>query len=514
MINNYKLRENLRLICCFGDNSNRKIALQTETSHQQVGRLRGRVIQLSINYNDIEELNDDELIKLIYPKRYEQHYAKVLPNFDEHHRESLKKAKFRKSCTVQFLEYKAKYGVKAYGKTRYFELVREYARKRRTVMKQQYLPGEVMFIDYAGMKVHYVVSGKLIALSIFVTCLGYSKKLFAFATRDMTSTSWTSGLSQAMGYYQGVPEVVQFDNAKAMVKQAGRLANLNDNAKAFALHYGCICDTSRVATPTDNGNAEAAVKFITQRVLVPMKSDITFFSINEVNTYLKKEVEKLNRMSFQKFSFSRNDLFDKEESMALNTLPAQPYRSINAQRIVSVPSDYMILHEGHYYSVPYGLHKKKVLIQATDNELTVRYQNIEVARHDLHAGQKQTTLLVEHMKPSHLAESRKNKDVYLSWAQGIGHDVEQFVEKQYQLTKNTHSRAVGKRCSSLQKLCNTCGEEMFSLACHYALSHNITTPTDLALVIRANAFKTITTPNIVDHSNIRGKDYFEEHNHE
>jgi len=513
MININTLRENLRLLTNFGHYSNREIGLQSHSSHQQIGRLRIKLKQTNLTYGAFENLSDDELIQLIYPKKYEQHYDKVLPDFEVHHQESMKKTKYRKSCTVQFLEYKAKYGVKAYGKTRYFELVRENARNRRAVMKQQYLPGEVMFIDYAGMKVHYMLRGKEKALSIFVACLGYSKKLFVFATIDMTSTSWVYGLSQAMTFYQGVPEVVQFDNAKAMVTNAGRLANLNDNAKAFAQHYGCICDTSRVATPTDNGNAEAAVKFITQRILVPMKSDMTFFSTTEINTYLKKEVEKLNHLPFQKFKFSRDDLFEAEK-LALKQLTDVPYRAINAQRVVTVPVDYMLLHEGHYYSVPYYLRNKKVLVQATATELVVRYQNKEVARHLLHDGKKQATRLVEHMKPSHIAESRKNKDVFLSWAQGISHDVELFVEKQYQLTKNTHSRAVGKRCSTLQKLCDTCGEEVFSSACHYALSHNISTPTDLALVIRAKAFKTSSEPNLVGHSNIRGKDYFEEHNHE
>lgn len=120
-----------------------------------------------------------------------------------------------------------------------------------------------------------------------MTCLGFSKKLFAFATHDMTSNRWLQGLANALQYYGGVPEVVTFDNAKAMVFKAGRLANLNDNAAAFAKHYQCICDISHVGTPTDNGNAESAVKFITQRILVPMKRDLTFFSQKEVNQYLR-----------------------------------------------------------------------------------------------------------------------------------------------------------------------------------------------------------------------------------
>lgn len=513
MIKVNTLRENLRLLTCFGHFSNREIGRQSCSSHQQVGRLRKKLKKVGLSYETIENLTDNELIQTVYPKKYEQYYNKVLPDFDLHHQESLKKRKYRKSCTVIFLEYKAKYDDRAYGKTRYFELVRENARHRRLVMRQQYLPGEMMFIDYAGMKVHYQQSGKEKALSIFVACLGYSKQLFAFATPDMTSKSWVTALSHAMTFYQGVPEVVQFDNAKAMVEKAGRIANLNDNAKAFARHYGCICDTSRVATPTDNGNAEAAVKFITQRVLVPMKSDMTFFSASEVNAYLLQAVEALNQLPFQKFDFSRHDLYETQEKSALSKLPVMPYKAINEQRIITVPADYMILHECHYYSVPYGLSHKKVLVQTTENTLVVRFQNKEVARHLINDTPKQTTRLIEHMKPSHIAESRKNKGVFLSWAQNISEDVARFVEKQYELSKNPHSRVVGKRCSSLQQLCDSCGEEVFSAACHYALSHNIYTPTDLALVIRAKPFATMPEANHIVHTNIRGKNYFEGHHH-
>jgi hypothetical protein len=244
-----------------------------------------------------------------------------------------------------------------------------------------------------------------------------------------------------------------------------------------------------------------------------MKNDVTFFSAFEVNAYLIQEVDKLNKLLFQKFTFSRNDLFDRNEKKALNQPPAQPYKAMNVQRVVTVPVDYMILHDGHYYSVPYYLRNNRVLVQATDNELIVRYQNKVVARHIINEEERGETRLVEHMKSSHLAESRKNKDVFLSWAHGISSDAERFVEQQYEFTKNPQSRAVGKRCSALQKLCDTCGEEVFSSACHYALTHNITTPTDLALVIRAKAFDTTSESNSVGHSNIRGKDYFEERHH-
>ena len=118
------------------------------------------------------------------------------------------------------------------------------------------------------------------------------------------------------------------------------------------------------------------------------------------------------------------------------------------------------------------------------------------------------TQIVAHLKPEHLAEQSKNKAVYMKWAHNIGEDVEHFIGQQYTQTRNTHSRAIGKRCATLQKLCDTCGKDVFSAACHYALEHNLTTPTDLALVIRAKAYQSNIHAAVPSHHNVRGKSYF------
>ncbi len=510
MISIIKLREVIRLVILFKENSDRQNGRLSQCSHQMVGRIKHRLLLIALDYKSFENFTDNELKTIFYPAYSKACINRPLPDFQLAFQESLKKGKHRKSQTVQFLDYQAKYGDRGYRKTRYFELIREHIKNQRVTMKQQYLPGEMLFIDYAGVKLHYMQRGKEAYLYVFVACLGYSKKLFAFATPDMTSKSWTYALSKALEFYHGVPEVIQFDNAKAMVTKAGRIAVLNDIAKAFAHHYACICDTSRVATPTDNGNAEAAVKFITQRILIPMRSNITFFSQAEVNDFLIREVEKLNSQHFKKLNVSRDELFETQERAALNPLPSTPFKPFNVQKNIQVPSDYLIFHDKHYYSVPYHLVHKKVLVKVTDTEILVLYQNKEVARHKLSREQMGMSRLSEHMKPNHIAEERKNKSVFISWAHNISNDVEQFIEKQYSLTRNPHSRVIGKRCASLQNLCDKCGEEIFSAACHYALEHNIKTPTDLALVIRAKAYETKSEPNALGHQNIRGKEYYEE----
>jgi hypothetical protein len=52
-------------------------------------------------------------------------------------------------------------------------------------------------------------------------------------------------------------------------------------------------------------------------ILVEME-EMTFYSLEELNSELWKRMEKENRVNFSKLSYSRRDLFEKEEKGAHN----------------------------------------------------------------------------------------------------------------------------------------------------------------------------------------------------
>lgn len=511
MIAFYMLREVVRLLLLFSEYSNRYIEKVTCCTHQTVGIIRHKLIELDIKeWPDIVNLTDDELKSVFYPNlKFRNRETKAPLDLEEIIRQLTYKGKRRKSKIMCIREYRLKHGKdNAYSIPRCYQLINQHLKSHHVVMKQFYHSGECLFIDYAGTKLKYRVRGKDKLLSVFVGCLGYSKKTFAFATEDMTSKSWILGLTKALEYFGGVPEVIQFDNAKAMVIKPSRLALLNDNARALAQYYGCICDTSRVATPTDNANAENAVKIVTQKILVMMNQDLQFFSLKEVNEYLLQAINKLNEAPFQKQPNSRNILFEEDEKQALLPLPTIPFKPFVVQKKVKVPSTYLIPYQGYEYSVPYTLVGKEVMIRVTETEFQAFHNGGRVATHVLSEKLNGFTRLPEHMKPAHLAEENKSKETFMAWAHEVSEDVEAIIEKQYSLTSNVKSRAVGKRCLTLQKLCDKCGKEVFSKACHYALEHDWFDPCDIELVIRAEAWEHDESSHNIVHKNIRGKDYY------
>ena len=160
-------------------------------------------------------------------------------------------------------------------------------------MRQHHVAGEHMYIDYAGTQVFYKEKGEKVWVKVFVAVLGASKKIFAFATEGEKTVHWIEGMTKAVEYYGGNTETVTMDNAKALVSEPGLTANLVDNVMFWAEHYGCLINTCRVGHPQDKSLVELGVKFIKQRILVPML-DMTFFSLEELNLHISREVEKLN----------------------------------------------------------------------------------------------------------------------------------------------------------------------------------------------------------------------------
>jgi hypothetical protein len=510
------IRDALYYIFNFNHFSNRKIKAEMDDvcSHQFIGGLKNKATTLKLSWPRITALNDDALKMRIYKKVFKKETVKAEPDHESVYQNSLLPKKRQKTRALLYFDYHNRYGKNALKQSQFYARIRRQLRWRKAAMKQFYRPGEILFIDYAGTRLHYQANGEYHYLYVFVACVGFSKKLFAFATPDMTTKSWLSGLRSAFEYFGGVTEVVQCDNAKAMISKAGQIAKVNDNALAFSRHFSFCFDTSRVGTPTDNANAEAAVKFITMNILVLMNTDLTFFSLSEINAYLLREIEVLNEREMQTLGVSRNATFEVEEKAALAPLESIPFELFLKRKTVQVPSTYMLNHEGNYYSVPHHLRGEKVEIIIREDSLTVHHKGIKVIRHDLTDESVRNKYVPSHMTPAHLAEASKNKEVYLVWAHEFGVPVVEFIEILYAKTSNPHSRQVGKVCSALQKLSEKYEEEEFSEACQYAISNGYDTYSELLMILRTKVFEESLEPNLIHHHNLRGKAHYEGFSHE
>ena len=79
-----------------------------------------------------------------------------------------------------------------YGDSRFCELYQRWARSLDPVLRQHPLPGEKMFVDWAGQTVpiHHAADGRVSAAHLFVAVLGASNKTYAEAFENEQLPAW------------------------------------------------------------------------------------------------------------------------------------------------------------------------------------------------------------------------------------------------------------------------------------------------------------------------------------
>lgn len=489
----------------------RKQAELAIASPSSMVRLNKRCEKHDVDLPLAEQLNNKQLVSLLFPNILKG-CKKRTPDIEYVVTErTLEKGK-RKSLTVLYLEYKALDPVSAMSYSQFCRTVNKVLKRCKLSMKQLHAAGEVVFIDYAGTKVYYNMKGEKTWAKVFVAVLGCSKKIFAFATPGETTADWIDGMCRMFSYFGGVTEVVSMDNARALVSHPGLIPTFVENISGFGEHYNCLMDSCRVGRPQDKSHAELGVKFVTQRIIIPMNKDWQFFNLKEVNQHLMKEVEVLNNLNFQGFNFSRNDLFNNNEKALLNPLPFTDFEIIVDKLIQQVSPEYTVKYRKHEYSVPWAIHGETVEIYVTLNSLRVVHLHQLVAEHELVDDPMGSTMLKEHMHPDHVAELESNNmDKNIAWATESGTHISQLVELWYSKVHNPRSRAIGKRCRALMKLSGKNGADVLDGACEYALQHNMLSVSDVELVVRAQD-KQGGIDNlpayIAAHENVRGSGYY------
>jgi len=503
-----KARDVMTSLYVSPDISNCRNGRINNCTHQFVGRIKAKIKKVRLSLIELLELSDSELKQLFYPKLKVRNGYKRGIDYAYCYQELTKKN--GKTKAQLYTEYVAVEAETAYKKTQFYFYLRQYMKACKLSMRQQHRAGEVVYIDYAGTRIKYLVDGKPVWVKVFVACLGASQKIFAFATQGETTRDWLDGMTRMFEYYGGVTQEVSMDNAKALVTKPGKIALLTRNIQLFGEYYGCLLDTCRVGGPQDKSLVENSVRYVKQRVLIPMNSDHTFFSIEEINKHLAIEVEKLNNAKIQKLKLSRNELFNNLEKHELRTLPKQKFQIIVHQSIVKVPTDYHIEYAGHYYSVPYTLAHKKVEVLVNFDSVTIFFEHKKVAAHPIDSTLRGQSTLTEHLAPNHKADLSFNYDYFVEWASNISPVVADYIVQLYQ-GKSPQSRALSNSCLGLQKLCKDKGEQAFIQACQTALACNAP-PSEIRIFISARSVSN-DQPEYLPHmhQNIRGPEYYGGH---
>lgn len=228
--------------------------------------------------------------------------------------------------------------------------------------------GQKMEVDFAGQtfKMTDPLTGEILTIVVFVAILPYSQYIYAEGMLSTKEPQWIDVNNHALSYFGGVPALCVCDNCKqAVVTNRDWIApELNKDYAEWAEHNGTVILPAKVRAPKFKSSVENAVGIL-EKGIFHLLEERQYFSLDEFNRDLWKELDKLNKEPFKKKEHNRYYYWEEEKN-ELMPLPSMQYEYME-RRTATVSSDFHIRFDNAYYSVNKAYLHKKVSIKATSS---------------------------------------------------------------------------------------------------------------------------------------------------
>jgi transposase len=337
-----------------------------------------------------------------------------------------------KGMTLQLLweDYKRENPDAALSYSHLAAQLRRYRDTLPTVMRQHHAPGERVFVDYSGLRPHYLdPAGKKVPVELFVGVLGASSLMFALCTATQQVPDFLHAHVAMFEYFGGLPQVLVPDNLKSAVTTTGKTPKIQRAYADLARHYGLAVLPTRPSRPRDKAAVETGVKFAQQRILARLRHQ-HFYSLDELNAAVTTLLDEANDRPMVKDGLSRRQRFEQLERATLRPLPPEPYVYADWIVVPTVPKDYHIPVNGHFYSVPHTLIGERVEVRLTEDAVEVRHRQKTVAHHPRSNVVGGHTTCAAHQPEAHRAQAGRTPEGMITWAKDVGPHVLRFVRHQ------------------------------------------------------------------------------------
>lgn len=499
-----------------------KLRYITDISYRQISRAVGvpsstvsdyckRFEITTYSIDAFLQMDEDRMYEILFPEKKLSYQRKdrPLPDVAYIHQEIAKKG-----VTFELLwqEYKEQHP-DGYGCSQFKEHYYKYKKKLNPSMRQTYIPGDKMFVDYSGLTLPVVdaESGSVSKAQIFVAVLGASGYTFVHATASQKQEDFILSHVLAYEFFGGVPKINVPDNLKsAVISHSKKGVVINESYAEMARHYQCAIEPARPKKPQDKGMVEQGVQAIQRWILAKLRNR-TFFSVDEINQAIAPLLDQYNNKTIKRLEQSRSERFEKNDKPYLQPLPANRfvYRRF---KVATVHMDYHIELDRCFYSVPFKYLKEKVELKYTNTVVEIYHKGALIATHPkLHKANERSTHK-EHMPLNHQYQHEKmNPERLKKWASSIGKDAKAFVVHRLQASEypaNAYRGVIA--ILSLEKIY---GKMTLNQALGYAHSINSTSTRSIRSILEKKLYlqaannTTVVKPS--KHKNLRGSNYYQ-----
>ena len=289
-----------------------------------------------------------------------------------------------------------------YGYSQFCYHLQIYHRSRDLSMHLEYKPGDMIMVDFAGKKQHYVDvhTGERIACEVFVAILPFSGLIFCFAVHTQQTADLATCFNEMLRFYGGSPATILCDNLKTAVIRPSKYEPVfTELCNQAGEHYGTTFSATRPYSPKDKAMVERAVNIVYTHIYAPLRNH-TFTSLKTLNQAMHQQLLMLNDKPYKNTAHSRWYYYDLKEKASLRPLPSEPFAPKKVVMLTVQRNYHVQLTENyHYYSVPFQHAGKKVKVHYDNRVVEVYLDHERIAVHLRKAHQNAYTTLAEHIHP-------------------------------------------------------------------------------------------------------------------
>jgi transposase len=498
--------------------SGRKIATELGLSRNTVKLYTERITRSSFSLDELHKMQDTGLSAELYPSPEKTSADPRRQGFSE--RTALFSDDLKRTGVTRLLlweEYR-KGAPDGYEYSQFCELLSREQKLNNASMHFEYVPGDMLLVDFAGDLLSYAdqQTGEVITCPVLVCVLPFSGYSYAIALANATLPQVVKGLNQCLAFFGGVPMNFKSDNMKQIVQKSCRYEPVfTEMIQQWALHNSLTLLAARVRKPKDKAPVESEVKLIYQRIYAPLRNKL-FFSLSELNEAILIQLSLHHERAFQKKEANRATRFMELERPCLQALPREPYLMKHSASYKVQKNYHVILGEDwHQYSVPYAYIGKQVETIYDTDVVEIYYQHKRIALHTRNYKKHGYTTTTEHMPQGHqFYQEQKGWDAgyFLSQAAKLGSSTVLYMKTMLESKRFTEQTY--NACLGLLRLAKSYGPQRIEAACTRALRGRTYNYRTIHNILAANLDKLEeqTAPDLFSlpsHDNLRGPEAFE-----
>lgn len=474
--------------------------------------------KLNMTLKDLEMKSPEEVVELFYPEELIRRKKIPLPDYEAVYKR-LKAKGSKANLFYQWTEYKEK-NPDGYQYTQFVEHYNRYVKEnvvpKDVSMAVERIPGQKVYIDWVGDQpsiIRDTRTGEMKKVHIFVTTVGVSSYMYAELFLDEKIPNFVAGTVHSLEFYGAVPEYLVPDNAAtAVTKHTKDQLIINSTYQDLERFYETVVLPPPAYKPRDKASVEKHVQIVETWIVEKLKEHV-YTSLEQANEVCKKAVEEINNRCIRGCDYTRKEMFEMYDKPQMKPLSDGHFSICEYKAFKSVPNNYHLEFDSHYYSVNYTYYGKPVILKATMFDITICDENNRLICTHKRAYSTFPKYITkdEHMPASHQFYKEVNShdaDYYRRWAKAIGDDMSRLIEMI--LYSAEHEEQMFNSCAGILHMCDNRSRVICNEAATKCFKLNSYNYTSFKRVLNQmlNESKSTQEENLPEHQNIRGKDYY------